>query len=171
MARARALGAGPQHLARIPVAQLVRARLTRAWLCRLPSAPSSRRTASRSSALPMSATERGWSSLNGRRRLPTRGTHAESLAEDGEQDLDLLLAVPGYGRQVRGNRVGVTTALPDPRCVAVVGVGHMATQLLIRPAIEPGKRCSAGFSAQIAANASGSQSAMVAASRVLPSRA
>ena len=32
VARAAALGAGPQHLARTPVAQLVRARLTRAWL-------------------------------------------------------------------------------------------------------------------------------------------
>ena len=171
VARAAALGAGPQHLAR-PVAQLVRPRLTRAWLCRLPSAPSS--SAHGESFL-------GAAHVGNRARLvvaeradaasqPGR-THAESLAEDGEQDLDLLLAVPGYGRQVRGNRVGVTTALPDPRCVAVVGVGDMATQPWIRPAIEPGKRCSAGFSAQIAANAPGSQSAMVAASRVLPSRA
>ncbi len=57
-----------------------------------------------------------------RSSLPVRGLHAHALAEQGDEDLGLLVAVPGKRAETAVHLVGVVDALPDVgRIAAVVG--------------------------------------------------
>ena len=68
-----------------------------------------------------SATERGCSSENGDGHLlPAGGGHAESLGEDGHEDLRLLLAVAGQLAQAAVQLGGVGAVGPELGGVAVV---------------------------------------------------